>query len=136
MGGRCNTMKTYQITRKDIERLKVLEEGYKVIKWDLSTNGDKNFKYGNEEDNLIGTVWEVDGDISKCNWGLHFSKNPAHVFNFYEPLGHNRYFKVKAYKEIKDNETEKTVAKTIEFVEEYNFMEFISVIRNFKRNRL
>ena len=127
-------MNTYRITRDEIKGLPILATGYKAIKWDCSTNGDSSFRYGEEGESLIGTVWEVDGDLSKCNWGLHFSKDSANVFNFYEPLGYNRYFKVNAYKEIKGNETEKTVAKALEFVEEYNLMEFIEITKAYNRN--
>ena len=87
-------MKTYQINKDDLKNKTIIAEGYKAIKYDLSTNGDSSFKYGNKDTDIIGTVWTVDGDISACNWGLHFSKDPANVFNFYEPLGYNRYFKV------------------------------------------
>lgn len=127
-------MQTYQITKKEIEGLEVLAEGYKAIKWDSSTKGNSSFSYGKENDVLVGTVWEVDEEIKKCKWGLHFSKDPANVFSFYEPLGYNRYFKVKAYKGIRDNETEKTVAQCIEFVEEYDLSQFICIIKSFDRN--
>ena len=60
----------------------------------------------------------VDGTLAECRWGLHFSKDPANVFNFYKPLGYNRYFKVAAYDEILETEDGlKTVAKTLKFVE-------------------
>ena len=114
---------------------KVLAVGYKAIKYDLSTNGSTNFKYGNKGDDLIGKVFTVDEDIHACKWGLHFSKDPANVFNFYEPLAYNRYFKVQAYDEVIDTEDGlKSIARTIKFVEEYDIKEYIKIIKEYKRS--
>ena len=125
-------MKTYEISKA--EAGEVICEGYKAINYDSSTMGDKKFRYGKEGKSLVGKFFTVDGDIRECNWGLHFSKDPAHVFNFYEPLGYNRYFKIRAYgKAVDAKDGFKTVAQTIEFVEEYDLMEFIEIIKNFDR---
>lgn len=78
-------MKTIEL-KKFRKNKKVLAIGYKAIKYDLSTKGSSNFKYGEKGDDLIGKVFTVDGEIEHCHWGLHFSKDPANVFNFYEPL--------------------------------------------------
>ena len=74
----------------------------------------------------------MDGDIKECEWGLNFSKDPTHVFNFYEPLGYNRYFKVKAYDQCVDSKF-KSVTNIIEFVEEYDLMQFIEIIKGYDR---
>lgn len=78
--------------KKIRKNAKLLATGYKAIKYDLSTNGGDNFKYGKKDDDLIGKIFTVDGNIEECKWGLHFSKDPANVFNFYEPLGYNMIF--------------------------------------------
>ena len=125
-------MKTFEITKDKAGEF--ICEGYKAISWDSSTEGDSSFRYGEEGENLIGKIFTVDGNIEECKWGLHFSKDPAHVFNFYEPLGYNRYFKIKAYgKAIDAKDGFKTVAQTVEFVEEYDLMNFIDVIKRFDR---
>ena len=127
-------MKTYEIDRKEIEGLPVLAEGYKAIKYNSSTKGDSAFRYGEKGGNLVGKVFKVDGNISECHWGLHFSKDPAYVFNFYEPLTYNRYFKVRAYSKVIESEDGfKSVAQMIEFEQEFNFIEFIEVIKAFDR---
>ena len=70
--------------------------------------------------------------MEECKLGLHFSKNPANVFKFYEPLSYNRYFKVRAYGNIVDGQDGvKTIAQIIEFVEEYDLMEFIEKIKEY-----
>ena len=125
-------MKTYEIKKENAGEF--ICEGYKAINWDCSTMGDSKFRYGKEGESLIGKVFAVDGDIEECKWGLHFSKDPAHVFNFYEPLGYNRYFKIKAYgKAVDSKDGFKTVAQAVEFIEEYDLMEFIEIIKNFDR---
>ena len=127
-------MNTYEITKDEIKDLEVLAEGYKAIKYDLSTKGDINFRYGEKGENLIGKIFKVDGEIEECTLGLHFSKDPAYVFNFYEPLSYNRYFKVRAYGNLVDSQDGfKTVAQIIEFVEEYDLMEFIEKIKEYDR---
>ena len=128
-------MKTIKIEKNKIKDLTILAEGYKAVKYDLSTNGRSDFRYGEKGEDIVGTVWEVDGDIKECKWGLHFSKDPADVFNFYEPLGYNRYFKIRAYGDIKDSEDgRKTVARIIEFVEEYDIMQYIKLIKSYDRS--
>ena len=128
-------MKTEKIAREEIAELEVLAEGYKVVKHDLSTNGTSKFRYGQKGENIVGTVWKCDGDITECRWGLHFSKDPANVFNFYEPFGYNRYFKVRAYGKVEDaQDGMKTVAQIIKFVEEYDVMQYIEIIKKFDRS--
>ena len=127
-------MKTYKISKEDIKELKPLAVGYKAVKWDLSTNGTSGFRYGEVDEDIVGTIWKVDGAIKECNWGLHFSKDPANVFNFYEPLGYNRYFKINAYDTVIDTQDGlKSVAQIIEFMEEYDLMQFIDEIKKFDR---
>ena len=126
-------MKTYEISRDEIEGLEPIAEGYKAIKYDGGTQRD--FKYCEMGESLIGRIFKVDGDISACAWGLHFSKDPAYVFNFYEPLGYNRYFKVRAYGKVIDHSDGlKSVAQCIEFCEEYDIMEYIELIKGFYRS--
>ena len=125
-------MKTYEITKNEIKNLKVIAEGYKVVKYDNSTL--QNFRYGEKGESLVGKIFKVDGNINECKWGLHFSKDPANVFNFYEPLGYNKYFKVRAYgKVIDSNDSLKSVAQIIEFVEEYDIMQYIKIIKGYDR---
>ena len=127
-------MKTYKISKEDIKELKPLAVGYKAVKWGLSTNGASGFRYGEVDEDIVGTIWKVDGAIKECNWGLHFSKDPANVFNFYEPLGYNRYFKINAYEEVIDTpDGVKSVAQIVEFIKEYDLMQFIDEIKKFDR---
>ena len=121
-------METIEIQREALNGAEPLCYGYKAVKWDSGTMQD--FRYGETGDALVGKIFRVDGDIRNCNWGLHFSKDPANVFNFYEPLGYNRYFKVAAYEKTVDkSDGFKTVAQCIEFVEEYDLMQFIDLIK-------
>ena len=127
-------MKTREITRQELEGLEFICEGYKAVNWDSSTQGNNEFKYGEQGEPLVGKAFAVDGDISICNWGLHFSKDPAYVFNFYKPLGYNRYFKIRAYGKVVDAEDGfKSVAQALEFVEEYDPMQYIDIIKGFDR---
>ena len=52
-------MKTYEIDRKEIEGLPVLAEGYKAIKYDSSTMGDRDFRYGEKGADLVGKVFKA-----------------------------------------------------------------------------
>ena len=124
-------MKTYEVKKEELKNVKPICYGYKAIKLDSSTlQGD--FNYGK---NPVGKVFKVDGDISECSWGLHFSIDPAYVFNFYEPLGYNRYFKVAAYEKAEDSKDGfKTVAQCLEFLEEYDLMQFIDLIKKYDRS--
>lgn len=126
-------MRTYEIPKEMISGVEAITEGYKVVKYD---NGTKQaFRYGEKGESLVGRVFKCDGNIEECKWGLHFSKDPANVFNFYEPLGYNKYFKVKAYGNTVDSKDGlKTVAQIIEFVEEYDIMEYIKIIKAFDRS--
>ena len=92
-------MNTYRIDKKDLKNKKVLAEGYKVFKNDWSTKYG-NYCYADENGNVVGTFHKVDGDIEECKWGLHFSKNPFHCFNFYECVQWNKFAKVRAYENI------------------------------------
>lgn len=126
-------MKTYQLTRSDLEGKKPIAVGYKAVKYDGKT-AQGSYCYGAEDTEIVGTIHTVDGDIKECKWGLHFSVDPAYVFNFYKPLGYNRYFKVEAYDEATEaKDGFKSVARTLKFVEEYDLMEFIEIIKGFVR---
>lgn len=126
-------MKTYEISRDEIKGLEPITEGYKAVKYDGGTKRD--FKYCEMGESLTGRIFKVDGDIEACAWGLHFSKDPAYVFNFYEPLGYNRYFKVRAYGKVIDHSNGlKSVAQCIEFCEEYDIMKYIELIKGFYRS--
>lgn len=92
-------MNTYRINKKDLKNKKVLAEGYKIFRNDWSTKHG-NYCYADENGNVVGTFHKVDGDIEECSWGLHFSRNPFHCFNFYEPVQWNKFAKVRAYENI------------------------------------
>ena len=122
-------MNTYRIDKKDLKNKNVLAEGYKVFKNDWSTKqGD--YCYADENGNVVGTFHKVDGNIKECKWGLHFSKNPFHCFNFYESVQWNKFAKVRAYENIIER-SEKTVAQVIEIVETYTFDEFIEILKKY-----
>ena len=126
-------MKTYEIKKSDLIGLEVLATGYKAVNYDNGTL--QSFRYGEKGESLVGRVFKVDGNISECKWGLHFSKDPENVFNFYAPLGYNKYFKVNAYESVVDStDGFKTVAQIIEFVEEYDIMQYIEIIKRFDRS--
>ena len=128
-------MKTYEISREDIKGLEPICEGYKAVNYDLSTRGDMNFRYGQKDENIIGKIFHIEGELKACDLGLHFSKDPANVFKYYKPLGYNRYFKVRAYGKCVDGDGgHKTVASTIEFVKEYDILEFADVIKKYNRS--
>lgn len=128
-------MQTREITREELGKAEVICYGYKAINYDSSTKAGNKFRYGKKGENLVGKIFTVDGEIKECKWGLHFSKDPAYVFNFYESLGYNRYFKIAAYNSvIDDKEGMKSVAQTIEFVEEYDLMKYIDLIKDFDRS--
>ena len=122
-------MNTYRIDKKDLKNKNVLAEGYKVFKNDWSTKHG-NYCYADENGNVIGTFHKVDGNIEECKWGLHFSKNPFHCFNFYESVQWNKFAKVRAYENIIEC-GEKTVAQVIEIVETYTFDEFIEILKKY-----
>lgn len=125
--------RTYEMSRDQIAGMEVLAEGYKAIDYDGGTKG--SYKYGEKGDNLIGRVFGVDGDLEACKWGIHFSRDPAYVFNFYEPLGYNRYFKIRAYgRLLETGDGMKTVAQIVEFVEEYDLMQYIETIKGYDRS--
>ena len=128
-------MKAYEISREEIKDLEPICEGYKAVNYDLSTRGDMNFRYGQKGENIIGKIFHVEGKLEACDLGLHFSKDPANVFKYYKPLGYNRYFKVRAYGKCVDGDGgRKTVASTIEFVKEYDVLEFADVIKKYSRS--
>ena len=121
-------MKTYRITEKEIEGMKPLAVGYKIFKPDWKANN--GYCYADENGEVLDSIHTVDGEISECKWGLHFSKKPQDCFNFYESVQWNRFAKVEAYGECFDSDNGyKSVAKTIKIVETYTFDEFIRLIQ-------
>ena len=93
-------MQTREITKEELGKAEVICYGFKAINYDSTTKAGNEFRYGKKGENLVGKIFTVDGKIKECKWGLHFSKDPAYVFNFYEPLGYNRYFKIAAYNSV------------------------------------
>ena len=122
-------MKTYRLTEKDIENKPVLAVGYKVFVHGWETKyGD--YCYADENGNVLNTIHTVDGNITECRWGLHFSKKPQDCFNFYESVQWNNFAKVEAYDACLDSpDGKKSVAKTLKIVKTYTFDEFIRLIQ-------
>ena len=122
----------YEIKKEMLGDAEPICYGYKALNYDGGTK--QNFRYGEPGENLVGKIFTIDGEIAVCERGEHFCKDPAYVFNFYGPLGYNRYFKVACYgKVIDDNDGMKSVAQTIEFVEEYDLMEYVEKIKSYDR---
>ena len=120
-----------RIDHSEIEGLTPIAEGYKVIEYDGSTHGEVGFTYGKKGENISKSVWKCEGDPIICENGAHFCENPSDIARFYEPLGYNRYFKVKAYgKVVQDEEKVRSCAQIIEFVEEFGFMDFMIMLSN------
>ena len=127
-------MQTREITKEELGKAEVICYGFKAINYDSTTKAGDKFRYGKKGEKLVGKIFTVDGEIQECQWDLYFSKAPAYVFNFYEPFGYNRYFKIAAYNSVVDDkEGVKSVAQTIEFVEEYDLMKYIDLIKDFDR---
>ena len=125
-------MKTREISKEELSQYNFVCEGYKAVNYDNGTK--QSFSYAPKGASLIGCVYAVDGEISECKWGLHFSKDPAYVFKFYEPLGYNKYFKIRAYDKVVDSaDGFKSITNVIEFIEEYDLMQFIEIIKRFDR---
>ena len=122
-------MKTYRLAEKDIENKPVLAVGYKVFAHGWETkHGD--YCYADENGNVLNTIHTVDGNITECCWGLHFSKKPQDCFNFYESVQWNNFAKVEAYDACRDSvDGEKSVAKTLKIVKTYTFDEFLRLIQ-------
>ena len=125
-------MKTYRIKKENLKNKKILATGYKIFGYDWKS---KSYDYKDENGEVLGTFHKVNGDIIECKWGLHFSKNPFHCFNFYEAVQWNRFAKVNAYEKcIDSNSGDKSIAKVIEIVEIYTFNEFIEVLKEYNKN--
>ena len=125
-------MKTYRITEKDIEGMTPVAVGYKIFNHDYSTKSG-NYDYKDENGNVVGTIHKVDGDISECRWGLHFSKLPHDCFNFYESVHWNKFAKVEAYDKLIEGE-QKCVTNILKIVQTFTFDEFIKLIRKELQN--
>jgi len=124
-------MNTKEITRDELKGREPICYGYKAVKYDGGTQ--QAFKYGNQGEQLVGRIFEYEGKIEVCKNGLHFCKQPADVFKFYEPLAYNRYFKIAAYEKVDDHhDGQKSAANIIEFVEEYDIMQYIDIMRTHK----
>ena len=89
-------MKTYRISEEEIKGLSPVDVGYKIFNNDWTAKSG-NYDYKDENGNVLNTIHKVDGVISECNWGLHFSKKPQDCFSFYECVQWNKFAKVEAY---------------------------------------
>lgn len=126
-------MKTYRINKEDLKNKEVLAEGYKIFKQGFKA---RDYCYADENGQVEGTFHKVDGNIEECKWGLHFSKNPFHCFNFYECVQWNEFAKVRAYENVTDSEDgEKSVAQVLEIVETYTFYEFIEILKKYNKEK-
>lgn len=125
-------MKTYQITEKEIEGMKPVAVGYKIFNNDWTAHG--GYDYKDAKGNVLGTIHKVDGDISKCKWGLHFSKLPHHCFDFYKSVQWNKFAKVEAYDKLIDCD-HKSVTNILKIIEVYTFDEFVNLIQKELQNK-
>ena len=116
-----------RISKKQIENLTPIAEGFKVVQYDGMPKHGKT-GYGKK---IVGNVYRCDGDLTPCKNGIHFCKNPADVFDTYEPLGYNRYFRVRAYENCVDSDDgSKSVTNVIEFVDEFSIQQYIDLIKS------
>ena len=68
-----------RISKKQIENLTPIAEGFKVVQYDVMPKHGKT-GYGKK---IVGNVYRCDGDLTPCKNGIHFCKNPADVFDTY-----------------------------------------------------
>ena len=116
-----------RISKKQIENLTPVAEGFKVVQYNGMPKHGKT-GYGKK---IVGNVYRCDGDLTPCKNGIHFCKNPADVFDTYEPLGYNRYFRVRAYENCVDSDDgSKSVTNVIEFVDELSIQQYIDLIKS------
>ena len=127
-------MKTFRITENEIKGLKPVAVGYKIFRndWTSKSNG---YDYKDENGNVLNTIHKVDGDISECRWGLHFSKEPIDCFKFYGTIPWYKFAKVEAYDQLLIGE-EKCVTNILKIVEIYTFDEFINLIQEDLQNNV
>ena len=109
---------------------KVLATGYKIFTSNWG-NKQNDYIYGTDED-IVGTIHKVDGDIEQCRWGLHFCPNPLNCYSYYEPCQWNKFAKVEAYDQLIDN-GDKYVTNMLKIVEIYTFDEFIEEIKKYTK---
>ena len=117
--------KTYRID--SIEGKEPLAKGYKIFNWDWTGRGD--YCYADADGKVEGGIHTVDGDISACEWGLHFCKNPLDCMRFYAPVQWMRFAEVTAFDEIHDADDGKTVARTLRIDKVLTWSEYVEACK-------
>ena len=109
--------------------------GYKVLNWDYkATNGD-GYCYADENGNIEGGIHTTDGELSKCENGLHFCKNPLDCMKFYPPVQWNKFVAVTAFGEvIDDTQDGKSVARTLRIDKVLTYNEYVAAVKTYAEN--
>ena len=81
---------------------------YKGFNQDLTCRG---FQYE------VGKTYEVDGEISLCENGLHFCENLKDVFDYYNRDGENRFFEVEVVGQVVSG-NDKSVTNKLKIIRE------------------
>jgi hypothetical protein len=126
-----NERTTRRINPKTLEGKEPLAAGYKIFNWDWTGRG--NYCYADENGNVEGSVHTVTGSIGRCEWGLHFSKDPIDTMKYKDFVQWSRFAKVEAYDEILDS-GDKTVCRTLKVVEVLSFDEMADEIVRYQKN--
>ena len=121
---------TKRVSADTLEGKDPLAVGYKIFEHDWGAQG--GYHYADRDGDAAGSVHTVTGALKKCNWGLHFCKNPLDCMKYQKLLPWNRFAKVEAYDEILDG-GDKTVARTLKIVEELSFGDMIAEIKAYRR---
>lgn len=126
-----NERTTRRINPETLEGKEPLATGYKIFNRDWT--GYDNYCYADEDGNVEGSVHTVTGSIGRCEWGLHFSKDPFDTMKYKDLIQWNRFAKVEAYDEISD-EGDKTVCRTLKVVKVLSFDEMADEIERYQKN--
>ena len=71
---------TKRVSADTLEGKDPLAVGYKIFEHDWGAQG--GYHYADRDGDAAGSVHTVTGALKKCNWGLHFCKNPLDCIKY------------------------------------------------------
>ncbi len=121
---------TKRIDPSELDGKEPIATGYKIFGWDWTGYG--GYCYADENGNVEGSVHTGTGELSKCDWGLHYCENPLDCMRYRDIIQWNKFALVEAYGEnIKGDD--KSVCRTLLIKKVLSFDEMVNACKSYQK---
>ena len=101
-----------------------MKKAYKVFENDWIC---RNYDY-KRNGNVIGEIYEMDGEIEICERGFHYCPKLVNCFNYYDFNSNNKVAEIEILGDIKNDGNDKEVTNKFKIIRELSWHEVLELV--------